>query len=90
MTYEFTHKLKKSVTFGTEEITEVKYNAPKGKQMRKMRLQPDGAPDQSSLVDIFAACSDQPPPFFDLIESADYLEFLSIVGNFIEGGHPTG
>ena len=90
MTYEFTHKLKTSVMLGSEEITEVKYNAPKGKQMRKMRLQADGAPDQSSLIDIFAACSDQAPPFYDLVGPVDYVEFLGIVGNFIEGGQPTG
>ena len=90
MDYNFTHELKTPVMLGSEEITEIKYNAPKGKQMRKMRLQADGAPVQSSLIDVMAACSDQAPPFYDLIAAADYIECLGIIGNFIEGGQPTG
>jgi hypothetical protein len=88
--YQFSFPLSKPVKFGEDTVSTIHYNEPVGRNWRKLRLQKDGVPDQSSLIDVFTSCSDQTPAFFDRIGGKDYIDILQIVGNFLDAGQATG
>ena len=88
--YDYKYELKRPVEYAGEIIGEVAYNEPRGRQWRKLQIKSDGGVDQSSLLDVFAACSNQAPPFFDYIYGEDYVGILTLMGNFISDGPPTG
>lgn len=74
------YKLKTPVELGTETLTEVTVQKPKGKHLKKMPLSPETFED---LLPVAAALLGQPTAFFDQLAPEDYLEIQKIVFDFL-------
>ena len=88
--YPLKYDLKVPVEFGSKTITEINYRNPKGKDIKKIKMDASGEMGIDVILDLFARISDQPPPFFDEVDVKDCLKLMGLASDFFVGGPQTG
>lgn len=79
-------KLSNPIKFGSEEIKELTFREPKGKDMRSLPI----PPNSGDLLDLAGKLCAQPNSVIDELSGPDVMKVLEIVGGFIQGGQQTG
>ena len=74
------------VNFGSEEVTEVVLQRPKGKHLRKLPMDP-GVGD---FLDLAGNLCGRPRTFMDELDAEDVMKIAEAVADFLPGGTPTG
>lgn len=74
------------VKHGSEEIRELNFRRPKGKDMRKL---PSDV-SVGDIMDLAARLSGYPPSVMDELEIADFNAVNEVIGDFLGAGPKTG
>ena len=73
------YTLKEPVQLGTETISEITFEKPKGKHMRKMPVEYSSVND---LIPVMCALCNQPSAFFDEVSLEDFQEIMVFLQDF--------
>lgn len=76
------YTLKCPVAFGSTMVTQILFNKPKAKHMRKMTF----PLNSGDLLDLAIAVGDQPKLVIDELEAVDTLAVIDVMANFLQGG----
>lgn len=80
-------KLASPIEWGEETITEIRIAKPRGKQFKKLPMEPKTMEDMFPFI---ASITDQPPAVLDDLEIEDLLQLMEKVEGFIPGGLEIG
>lgn len=83
-----TLKLKEPIQFGSETITELRFRAPKAKDLRP--LPAEGPKTQGDSIDLAGRLCGQPSVVMDELGLEDLAEVSSIIEAFMPSGPATG
>lgn len=83
---QVTYKLKHPFEWGSETISEIVLNRPKGKHLKKFGQDIK----VGEIIGIASSVSGQAPPVFDEMDAEDYLAVVGIVGDFLGSGQGIG
>lgn len=83
---ETTIPLVEPVVFGSETVTEITLQRPKGKHLRKLPMDP-GVGD---FLDLAGNLCGRPRSFMDELDAEDVMKVAEAVADFLPGGRPTG
>jgi len=78
--------LKHPFNVGSEQITEIKFRRPKGKDLRL--LPPE--PATSDILDLAARIGGVPPSTIDEMDAEDVMEIVGVVQDFLPNSQKTG
>lgn len=82
-----TVELKEPIEFGSETITEIVVNKPKGKHFRKLPVEPKL---MDELWPFACAICNQPAKVLDELGADDFIAVMEVVGNFMPDGLEIG
>ena len=80
------YKLKTAVKWGNDEIKELTFRKPKGKDLFDLK----GEPGVGDIAKIASKLSGVELPVFKEMEVEDFMEVMEIVGNLINPSQATG
>jgi hypothetical protein len=81
------YELRWPIQFGSETITKLEIRRPKGKDLRKMRVD---QPGQVTTLDLISRLTGQPSAVVDEMDSEDIEEVGEIIKGFTLSGRKTG
>lgn len=77
----YTYVLALPVMFQNEEITEIDYRRPKGRDVRAaFKVRNEGGDMYTSML---AAICEQPEGLFDVLDASDYVAMIDICDGFL-------
>lgn len=82
-----TVKLDEPVTLGSQTISELVVQPPKGRHIRKLPIDVDDF-DLGTLLDLAVKLTGQPETVIDDLDAGDALRLAGAVGKFLEGEAP--
>lgn len=80
------YNLKHPVKWGEDEIKELNFRAPKGKDLFELR----GDPSTGDMAKIASKLSGVELPIFKEMEVVDFMEVMEIMGNLLHPSLETG
>lgn len=79
-------KLKRPLKWGDETITELVFQEPKGKHLRKLPAEPN----TGDILNLGAQLCGQPTALIDELHAGDAGEVCKVVGKLLSDGLETG
>lgn len=83
-------KLKYPIQYGTETISELKFESPKAKHFKKMKIKDDGGMEIEDMLGVASRMTNQLPAVIDELHPEDMMEVVRIVGKSFSSGQTTG
>ena len=79
-------KLRTPVEMGSERITEITFQRPKGKHLKKIGTEVNG----ETVMTIASKISGHPPMLFDELDVFDWRKVGEVIGDFLDDGQKDG
>lgn len=79
-------KLKEPIKIGSEEKSELVFEKPKAKHLRKLPTKPD----TGDILDLAGKLCGEPPSTIDELGMTDTMAMLDLVSSFLDSSQKTG